>query len=319
MSSIQHQQLILRLPDVLAEKVNAILNTGIELNEELLHVKPIDSAGGSGVDQYDFIIQGEKYPALLQNLPCLLESHKTVDMKILYKSGDIGQVLCVYLNEEAKLQAKREQRKLDDSLYFPHGISPPTHNIVKNKYSKTRDKQDYKIEKVQAVIEQIRNFDMKEKIRKEVVEEIVDFEDWMIDKSTGDGLKLKLDGAKWLQTSGSILLDNPNILNFHHLETHITKSNKAEVGSTLMVVPSVVASQETKEGDVSSKSDEGEADDDEWLKELEGDRSAQVSESAANSDTIEGKGDLFERRDATADSLEGEQVDDDDDAWLQDA
>jgi TATA-binding protein-associated factor Taf7 len=98
-----HQQLILRLPSDLAEKISHILT----------HSKPIDSANppiqievtyqGSNLanifannslekSYFEFVYGEEKYPAILSHLPCNIETHKTFDHITYYKSSDISQV-----------------------------------------------------------------------------------------------------------------------------------------------------------------------------------------------------------------------------------
>ena len=37
---------------------------------------------------------------LAVNLPCVVEVHKTVDQVTLFKSGDVGQMVIVYADEE---------------------------------------------------------------------------------------------------------------------------------------------------------------------------------------------------------------------------
>jgi transcription initiation factor TFIID subunit 7 len=158
MSFAQQQQLILRVPESLAASINQVLSSA---NEEMqIEVKPVEGK----MNHYTFVLQNKAYPALLQNLPCLLETHKTVDMKIFYKAGDIGQILCVYSDESSLEQALSEQKRLDDIDYMPHGITPPTSNIVKKKYSKTREKHTYAVDRIQAVLESIKSFETKETV-----------------------------------------------------------------------------------------------------------------------------------------------------------
>lgn len=39
-----------------------------------------------------FVVEGQEYKLTLLDLPCVVETHKTLDMRSYYKSGDIGQV-----------------------------------------------------------------------------------------------------------------------------------------------------------------------------------------------------------------------------------
>ena len=58
MSSIQHQQLILRVPEELSERIYAILNTeNGQMNIFITHIE-------RHVDPYEFKLNDEVYPAL---------------------------------------------------------------------------------------------------------------------------------------------------------------------------------------------------------------------------------------------------------------
>lgn len=68
----------------------------------------------------------------LESLPCILESHKTFDNQSYYKCGDINQIFRVFDNHA-------EQEKRDESNDpLLSGLTPPTTNIVKRKFDKTR-------------------------------------------------------------------------------------------------------------------------------------------------------------------------------------
>lgn len=41
-------------------------------------------------------MDGKKYPARLVDMPCVLETQKTLDRSTFFKSGDVGQMLIVY-------------------------------------------------------------------------------------------------------------------------------------------------------------------------------------------------------------------------------
>ena len=48
------------------------------------------------VCSYLFRIDGKSYPAKLVDLPCNVETLKTLDSTVYYKSADVGQMLVVY-------------------------------------------------------------------------------------------------------------------------------------------------------------------------------------------------------------------------------
>ncbi|CAN0495051.1 unnamed protein product, partial [Hapterophycus canaliculatus] len=47
-------------------------------------------------NRFAFTMDGKKYPARLVDMPCVLETQKTLDKKTFFKSGDVGQMLIVY-------------------------------------------------------------------------------------------------------------------------------------------------------------------------------------------------------------------------------
>lgn len=40
----------------------------------------------------EMLYEGKKYPLTLVDLPCVIESHKTLDRRTFYKSADVHQV-----------------------------------------------------------------------------------------------------------------------------------------------------------------------------------------------------------------------------------
>lgn len=196
-------------------------------------VRPADESNPSN----DFIwcMDGKEYPALLMNLPTVLESHKTFDNKTFLKSGDIGQMLQVFhTSEEKEVVRNKIHKHALYGEYMPSGLTPPTIDIVKRKFELTRknDHSAFLPYRIRQVHDDINNFGMhtssstssssgnqgrnssvaqnhasvlsslKESYaryllsrsdRKEVeaavvsesvLEEVVDFEEWMIDPVT---------------------------------------------------------------------------------------------------------------------------------------
>lgn len=281
MSSIQHHQLVLRVPEEVAERIHTILET--ENGQMHINIRPMEARA----DHYDFLLNEEVYPALLQNLPCVVESHKTIDMKIFLKAGDIGQILCVYRDENQRNQAIAEQRQLDENKFIPHGLTPPTVNIIKKKYSKTREKQKFNLEQIFGVMEQVRTLENKDKVRREVVEEVVDFEDWMADKERSEGIKLRLEGEKWLHSSGGLIFEHPEVIDCKHWvepEAKATRAKTEEEGKDGRSAGAEETSKGAEEAvevtvEEAREADEsGESSDEEWLRELQEQKEKQESQ-----------------------------------------
>jgi transcription initiation factor TFIID subunit 7 len=84
-------------------------------------------------------MEGKKYPCLLLDLPCIVETHKTQDYKSVYKSGDVGQMILVY---EPGTNVKDSVNKLfDEENNLASGLTPPTFEIVKRRYNRRKAKQ----------------------------------------------------------------------------------------------------------------------------------------------------------------------------------
>jgi hypothetical protein len=180
-------QILLRLPDPLAQKLrrSSMYNsnptqglTASDLEVRYAHEKD---------DSNKFYVvfnETELYPALLTNLPCPLETHRTFDSKTIYKSADVGQALVVYMTENEFNEGVGQQQKLDGNYFHYTGLTLPTHNIIQRKYLKTRHFSAFPPDVVKATLEEVIAFsDNKETV--EIYEELVDFEEWMLEKPLG--------------------------------------------------------------------------------------------------------------------------------------
>jgi transcription initiation factor TFIID subunit 7 len=141
------QQVILRLPPKLAKKVRKLLtqdNISDDQLNSLINIEPDE-----GNDCFIFTFQDTKYPALLQNLPTVVETHKTYDRKIFLKSGDVGQMLQVFDSAKDRSTARNKLVKsasgyattisgTTGSNVMANGLTPPTTNIVKERFELTR-------------------------------------------------------------------------------------------------------------------------------------------------------------------------------------
>eukprot|EP01041_Mallomonas_annulata_P005629 gene5629-11361_t len=194
------QQLVLRVPDELIDRVSSIVN-GTTGTTKHIEVHPQDESDQS--DDFLFCIDEDIFPALLVMLPCNIETYKTLDHSTYFKSGDIGQMLVVYHDAESRDEARRNLRKLDGISYFPSGITPPTTDIVKRKYEKLFHYGPYPNYQMTDVGKNIINYKVNESIE-EIYEEVVPFEPWMADAQNPGGITITLTGIDW--TNDSLLL-----------------------------------------------------------------------------------------------------------------
>ncbi|XP_021955901.1 transcription initiation factor TFIID subunit 7 [Folsomia candida] len=139
-------QFILRLPEAPASTLREALKIGnpnlkdrmkLKLNEDMRH----------GTLYFDHFV----LPSKVVDLPCVLESHKSIDKKVVYKTADICQMLLCMEEEEppedesskAVVPKKKDGVKVDKKFIWPHGITPPLKNVRKRRFRKTLKKKQY--------------------------------------------------------------------------------------------------------------------------------------------------------------------------------
>ncbi|CAH1267695.1 TAF7 [Branchiostoma lanceolatum] len=88
---------------------------------------------------------GEALSAKLVDLPCVVESHKTIDKKTLYKTNDICQMLvCSTEDQDAKeeeVEESTQKKDKDKKFLYNHGITPALKNVRKRRFRKTMKKK----------------------------------------------------------------------------------------------------------------------------------------------------------------------------------
>lgn len=117
--------------------------------------------------------------------------------------------------------------KSDNDYYFRNGLTPPTQNIVKKRFEKTRRSKKQPTSKIVRVIDEISKRwsnivtnDGKTTDRKEyteIIEEVVDYEDWMLDSGTGSGKTIEISPDDFYNTNSiseslNYLLQHPTLL-----------------------------------------------------------------------------------------------------------
>lgn len=198
--------------------------------------------GGRRASEEDLYSDGKEdeserarvFPARLVNLPCVVEVHKTVDYVTLFKSADVGQMVVVYKDEAAMLEdmlreeeergkmrekgGKDDEGKAELSLraqldYYHSGLTPPTTNIVRRRFAETRMHGPYPaatVAKVQGELAaHVAALEEKREVS-EVVEDVVDFEDYMADMH-GQPVTIAEDSALWLEHP-ELLIHRPVVL-----------------------------------------------------------------------------------------------------------
>lgn len=88
----------------------------------------------------------ERYGAKLVDLPCILETHKTLDAgKHMFKVADISQMLVVEdarpLPPEFDEKAAAQTPFDPDEYIWPHGICPPFKHVRKRRFRRRIDRR----------------------------------------------------------------------------------------------------------------------------------------------------------------------------------
>ncbi|XP_049849815.1 uncharacterized protein LOC126320397 [Schistocerca gregaria] len=83
-------------------------------------------------ERYGIFYCGDKeYKLTLVDLPCYMESHKTIDKRIYYKSADVGQMLLV---EDSGPPSKNAPFIMPSTWCLDSGITPPARHIRERKW-----------------------------------------------------------------------------------------------------------------------------------------------------------------------------------------
>ncbi|KAF8623482.1 hypothetical protein AX15_006265 [Amanita polypyramis BW_CC] len=99
-----------------------------------------------------FHIGNNLYSAKLVDLPCIIESQKTLDNKQMFKAADICQMLVVEDKIEREEPTTSKNFNFEDFIW-PHGITPPLHRVRKRRFRKRVNRRT--IESVEQEVERL--------------------------------------------------------------------------------------------------------------------------------------------------------------------
>eukprot|EP01088_Endostelium_zonatum_P016090 TRINITY_DN4204_c0_g1_i2.p1 TRINITY_DN4204_c0_g1~~TRINITY_DN4204_c0_g1_i2.p1 ORF type:complete len:469 (-),score=104.75 TRINITY_DN4204_c0_g1_i2:57-1463(-) len=135
------EQIILRVPNDLANELRGLINKSGEKGGEAKN-KGKDQKIAFLLQDKDrnygrarFLCSGQKYDATLVNIPTLLETYKTYNNNLYYKSGDVGQMLVVHDSEKKKM-------RMDDNGFIESGVLPPFKGIKRKWRKPFRDRTE---------------------------------------------------------------------------------------------------------------------------------------------------------------------------------
>ncbi|KAH9387504.1 transcription initiation factor TFIID subunit 7 [Nematocida major] len=112
-------QFIIRPPESICEKVHADIKKGA------LHKISIRMTGPrEGTLTYE----NKAYPGIIADLPCIIESHKTLDNRQFIKTADISKIL-IFSEDKARAEKASEEGPLS-------GITPPMRYVKRRRFRK---------------------------------------------------------------------------------------------------------------------------------------------------------------------------------------
>uniref|UniRef100_A0A9J7ZVS4 TAF7 RNA polymerase II, TATA box binding protein (TBP)-associated factor n=1 Tax=Cyprinus carpio carpio TaxID=630221 RepID=A0A9J7ZVS4_CYPCA len=140
-------QFVLRLPQEYASTVRRIAQSSSMNMKDRLTIE-LHADGHHGIVRVDRVPLACK----LVDLPCILESLKTVDKKTFYKTADICQMLVCTLDGDlyppleeptgtTDPKSKKKDKDKDKKFIWNHGITLPLKNTRKRRFRKTAKKK----------------------------------------------------------------------------------------------------------------------------------------------------------------------------------
>ena len=148
-------QFILRMPSGPAAALKSVVASGVLNLKDRLSIQ-IETDMRRGTVRFDNWI----LPTKIVDLPCIIESHKTLDKKNFYKTADICQMMvCTDEAEEPDKEApKLDEKKgeFKDKRYLhPHGITAPLKNVRKKRFRKTLKKKTVDVPEIEKEVKRL--------------------------------------------------------------------------------------------------------------------------------------------------------------------
>lgn len=150
-------QFIMRLPEEPAKVLRNVLQTGENLKNRLTIQMENDMRHGE-IRFDNWLLHGK-----IVDLPTIVESHKTIDRKSIYKTADICQIMICKdeldpssTEEESPTKNKKKDPfKVDKKFLWPHGITPPTKNVRKRRFRKTLKKKNIEAPEIEKEVKRL--------------------------------------------------------------------------------------------------------------------------------------------------------------------
>ena len=118
-NSTPESQMIFRVPPKIAEQLNELFKK--TEGEDTIELVPTTSMNknGESLVQFKFRMGDFESRASIIDLPCVIESYKTLDNVNLFKAGNISQMVYVHPNGEKLLEEVPDFDKLAKKVVEP--------------------------------------------------------------------------------------------------------------------------------------------------------------------------------------------------------
>jgi transcription initiation factor TFIID subunit 7 len=165
-------QFILRVPPDVADKIDRamITETNPDKPSDMIELTPVFAPDDERTQSLRFRFKFGEFSSMatMLDLPCVLESQKTLDFVNFFKSNDISQMIYVHPNQETLLEKVKDWRKIarkyikkEDAVTMHYlardGISAPTKCVRKRFYKKRVQIPEQLVKEVEKDIVKIRS------------------------------------------------------------------------------------------------------------------------------------------------------------------
>ncbi|KAJ7685378.1 TAFII55 protein conserved region-domain-containing protein [Mycena polygramma] len=117
-----------------------------------------------------FHIGNNTYSSKLVDLPCIIESQKTLDNKQMFKVADICQMLVVENRIDRDEPLGHKNFNIEEFIW-PHGITPPLHHVRKRRFRKRVNRRT--IESVEQAVERLLDEDsLASEVKYDILENV---------------------------------------------------------------------------------------------------------------------------------------------------
>jgi len=227
-------QFILRMPEEPAAALREAIQSGAPNLKERLSIS-LEGDLRKGMVRMD-----DRYLyAKVVDLPCIMESLKTIDKKSFYKTSDVCQmIICkeepdpITDDESPVKNKKKDPNKVDKKYLYPHGITPSLKNVRKRRFRKTLKKKNVELPEIEKEVKRLLRVD-NEAVN--VKWEIVECEEAEPEKESGhETPKGKKAGASSGKSKASKATSENIPVDEHHIfGEEVSDSEEEDVNVTV--------------------------------------------------------------------------------------